>query len=131
MPPSPCRLHLSLAPILRRSARPSHAITRRIGDAFRRGARLPRGLAEGRRARPRKAPCTVPKEHKLQTEVADVLRSHARPEWQWSHFPAGERRDVRTGARLKRMGLQRGWADFQLVSPSDSLPLSSRGTERS
>ena len=29
----------------------------------------------------------------------------------------GERRDVRTGARLKRMGLQKGWPDFQLVSP--------------
>jgi hypothetical protein len=74
-------------------------------------------IMEGKRARPRKAPLTVPKEYRLQTDVADVLKDHAIPTWRWSHFPAGERHDVRTGARLKRMGLQKGWPDFQLVSP--------------
>jgi hypothetical protein len=74
-------------------------------------------LAEGLKPRARRAPRTAPKEYRLQTDVADVLKDYALPEWRWSHFPAGERRDVRTGARLKRMGLQRGWPDFQLVSP--------------
>jgi hypothetical protein len=75
-------------------------------------------IAQGRRPRPRKAVHAAPKEFRLQTDVADVLRRYARPEWKWTHFPAGEKRDVRTGARLKRMGLQRGWPDFQLVSPA-------------
>jgi len=74
-------------------------------------------LAEGRKPRARKAPRARPKEYRLQTDVADVLKDHALPTWRWSHFPAGERRDVITGARLKRMGLQRGWPDFVLVSP--------------
>jgi hypothetical protein len=75
-------------------------------------------LAEGRKPRPRKAPITAEKEITLQCEVAGVLRAHALPDWRWSHFPAEERRDVITGARLKRMGLQRGWPDFVLVSPA-------------
>lgn len=60
----------------------------------------------------------APKEGVLHVAVADTLRRHALPQWQWSHFPAGELRDRRTGARLKRMGLQRGWPDFILISPS-------------
>jgi hypothetical protein len=42
--------------------------------------------------------------------TAKLLRTHAAPEWRWSHFPAGEARDARTGARLKAMDLQRGCA---------------------
>lgn len=49
--------------------------------------------------------------------VADHLRAACRPRWLWSHFPAGEHRHVATGARLKRMGLKRGWSDFILISP--------------
>jgi hypothetical protein len=75
-------------------------------------------ICEGRKARARKAPLTAPKEYRLQTDVADVLKDHALPEWRWSHFPAGERRDVRTGARLKRMGLQKGWPDIVLINPA-------------
>lgn len=75
-------------------------------------------IIEGRRARPRKAKIPRPKEHKLQSDVAAVLADHCLPEWRWTHFPAGERRDVITGARLKRFGLQRGWPDVQLVSPA-------------
>ena len=75
-------------------------------------------LAEGRRPRPRKAPVATPKECALQCAVADLLRRHALPEWRWSHFPAGERRSIITGARLKRFGLQRGFPDLQLISPA-------------
>ena len=75
-------------------------------------------LAAGKKVRPRHAHTVRPKEHKLQTDVAAVLAAHALPTWRWTHFPAGERRDVITGARLKRFGLQRGWPDIQLVSPT-------------
>lgn len=34
-----------------------------------------------------------------------------------SHFPAGERRDARTGAKLKAMGTAAGWPDFILNLP--------------
>jgi hypothetical protein len=74
-------------------------------------------IAEGRRPRPRSAPLARPKESRLHCSVADILRAHALPDWRWTTFPAGERRSLITGARLKRMGLKRGWPDFQLVSP--------------
>jgi hypothetical protein len=74
-------------------------------------------LMEGR-ARPRKAPVVHPREIVLHVAVAKLLRDHARPEWRWSHFPAGEARDLRTGARLKAMGLKRGWPDFLLIAPN-------------
>ena len=60
----------------------------------------------------------VPAELDLHMAVAHDLRSWARPDWLWTHFPAGEKRDKVTGAKLKRMGLQPGWADFILVSPA-------------
>jgi hypothetical protein len=75
-------------------------------------------LCEGRKPRARKAPLARPKESKLQCAVADLLRRHALPKWQWTHFPAGEWRGVITGARLKRFGVQRGWPDIQLLSPT-------------
>jgi hypothetical protein len=75
-------------------------------------------IASGGKPRPRKAPAVRPRECKLQCDVADVLRAHCLPEWRFTHFPAGERRDVITGARLKRYGLQRGWPDVVLISPA-------------
>jgi len=75
-------------------------------------------ICEGHKPRLRKAPQTAPKESKLQCDVAALLHDHCLPELRWSHFPAGERRDVITGARLKRFGLQRGWPDVQLISPA-------------
>jgi hypothetical protein len=74
-------------------------------------------LAQGRKPRPRRAPKIRPREIGLQIAVAKLLTDHALPSWRWSHFPSGERRDVRTGARLKRMGLRKGWPDIVLVSP--------------
>jgi hypothetical protein len=75
-------------------------------------------LCEGLKPRPRKAPLARPKECKLQCTVAELLRCHALPSWRWTHFPAGEWRGIITGARLKRMGLQRGFPDIQLISPA-------------
>jgi hypothetical protein len=64
----------------------------------------------------------APTEFALHCAVADMLRRWAVPGWKWSHFPAGEERPAQiingkrvsfAGARLKRMGLNRGFPDFQ------------------
>jgi len=78
-------------------------------------------LAEGRKPRLRRAPRVRPKEIATHMGVAKVLRDHARPEWRWTHVPNGELRDVRTAAKLKQMGVRRGWPDFILVSPRGLL----------
>jgi hypothetical protein len=78
-------------------------------------------LAAGKKVRPRRAPVIRPKEITLHMSVAEVLREHALPTWRWSHFPAGEHRNIQTAARLKRMGLQKGWPDFVLVPPAGRL----------
>jgi hypothetical protein len=61
----------------------------------------------------------LPLPYELETHigVADALRAGCAPSWLWTHFPAGENRDARTGERLKRMGLQKGWPDFLLIDP--------------
>ncbi|CAN2533403.1 hypothetical+protein [Methylocapsa aurea] len=78
-------------------------------------------LAEGRKPRLRRAPKVRPKELVLHMSVAKLLRDYARPEWQWTHIPSGELRDIRTASKLKQMGVRRGWPDFLLVSPRGSL----------
>jgi hypothetical protein len=75
-------------------------------------------LAAGRKPRPRKMPIFRPLESRLQCDVARLLRDHCMPTWRWSHFPSGEKRDIVTGARLKRYGLQSGWADLILIAPT-------------
>jgi len=60
-------------------------------------------------------------EYAVTVAVADLLRVAANPGWLWSHFPAGEYRTGATGARLWRMGLQKGWSDFFLISPQGLL----------
>src|ERR1700751_5265877 len=74
-------------------------------------------IAEGKKARPRRQAAFKPLEQTLHIQVVSTLKAFCRPDWQWTHFPAGEKRSVITGARLKRMGLRKGWPDFQLVSP--------------
>jgi len=58
-----------------------------------------------------------PIERQTHIAVADALRAGCAPGWLWTHFPAGEHRDKATGGLLQRMGLQKGWSDFLLVSP--------------
>ena len=57
-------------------------------------------------------------ERRTHIALADLLRHTARAGWWWSHIPSGEHRTEATGALLKRMGLQRGMADFLLISPT-------------
>ena len=57
-------------------------------------------------------------ERRTHIAIADLLRHTARAGWWWSHIPSGEYRTEATGALLRRMGLQRGMADFLLISPT-------------
>jgi len=78
-------------------------------------------LAAGRRVRPRKPTAPRPKELAFHMAVADLLRRFASPDWLWSHYPSGEHRDVRTAAKLKAVGVHRGWPDIILFNPSGKL----------
>jgi hypothetical protein len=60
-----------------------------------------------------------PSEFQIHCGVADALRMLAKPGVLWSHFPSGESRDARTGAKLKHMGLQPGWPDFIIIVPDN------------
>jgi hypothetical protein len=73
-------------------------------------------LAQGRKVRARKAPVIRPKEIKLQVTVADLLRAHCLPDWRWTHINRTAK-DARQGAIFKNMGVNRGWGDFELISP--------------
>lgn len=57
-------------------------------------------------------------EFKTACALADTLRQCAKPEWMWTHFPAGELRAGAAGARLQRMGLRPGVTDYLFVSPA-------------
>ena len=61
---------------------------------------------------------TLPLEYETHCSIADALRLAVAKDWLWTHFPAGEKRDLRTAARLQRMGLKRGFSDFLLISPA-------------
>ena len=78
-------------------------------------------LIEGRKVRPRRAPTIRPKEIALHMSVAKLLREHCHDDWQWTHIAGGEIRDVRTAAKLKQMGVKRGWPDFVLIQPSGKI----------
>jgi hypothetical protein len=56
-------------------------------------------------------------EFKTHCAIADLLRFTAMPGVLWFHPPNGEHRSPRTGARLKRMGVRRGVADFIIIKP--------------
>lgn len=76
-------------------------------------------LFKGRRQRLEAAPYVS--EFRLAVAFADTLKRCARPDWRWTHFPAGELRETVTGERLKRMGLKPGWPDYQFVSPAGQI----------
>ena len=53
--------------------------------------------------------------------LADTIRLRINPGWIWTHFPAGEKRTAATGARLKRLGLTRGWPDLLFLNQKGSV----------
>jgi hypothetical protein len=72
-------------------------------------------------------------EFEIQVSLVDALRKFARTDVLWLHIGNGERRDVITGSRLKRMGVRPGAADLLFVR-SGAPPLfmelkTSRGTQ--
>lgn len=76
---------------------------------------------EGRKPRARKAPVVHPLENKLQCDVAKVLHEHCRSDWLWFHVPNGGKRDLITGAQLKRAGAKAGVPDMVLISPEGTV----------
>lgn len=75
----------------------------------------------GGKPRARRERIPVPKEISLHMPVAKLLRDHCLEAWQWAHYPSGEKRDARTGAKLKRMGAKPGWPEFLFISPHGSI----------
>ncbi len=62
-----------------------------------------------------------PKEIGLHISVATFLNYAWPDDLLWTHFPAGERRDLKTAQKLKAMGLKPGWSDFLFVLPNGQL----------
>jgi len=56
-------------------------------------------------------------EWKFQAMVADMLDRWLLPTWRSTHIPSGELRDKGTAAKLKRMGVRKGWPDLILLGP--------------
>ncbi len=61
------------------------------------------------------------KEISLHIPVATFLTYAWPDDLLWTHFPAGEKRDIKTAAKLKAMGLKPGWSDFIFVLPNGQL----------
>ena len=62
-------------------------------------------------------------EFRLACVVADYLALTLPPRVLWSHLPFGEQRSAVTGARLKRMGTKKGWADYLVIHDGGILAL--------
>lgn len=63
---------------------------------------------------------SVGPEDLLQFATARFL-GVACPDLLWSHFPAGEKRAIKTARKLKDMGLKRGWPDIILCLPDGRM----------
>jgi hypothetical protein len=62
-----------------------------------------------------------PSEYQLHAAVIDVVRRWVMPGWIYTHIASGERRDMVTAARLKRMGVTPGWPDLQFFGPQGQV----------
>jgi hypothetical protein len=62
-------------------------------------------------------------EFQVHTAVAEHLRLRAAPGVLWLHCPNGERRDARTAAKLKYMGVRAGAADLLLWHNGNAFAL--------
>lgn len=85
----------------------------------------------GRKLAPAYKPPPVP-EHAWHITLASTIRrtNLLAPGWRMTHFPAGEERDPRIGAKLKAMGLERGWPDLLFCKPANpDMPAVLHGLE--
>jgi hypothetical protein len=58
-----------------------------------------------------------PSEYQLHCAVVGVVTRWKNPGWIFCHFASGERRDMVTAARLKRMGVVAGFPDLVFFGP--------------
>jgi hypothetical protein len=97
---------------------------------------MPRDLFDAADGNRRKRLDTEPKapdptERRVQRAIVDgILRKHLRPDWRFTHFPAGGERPAEerlvdgepvrvsvAAIQLARDGLMPGWPDLQLLAP--------------
>jgi hypothetical protein len=76
-------------------------------------------LFKGKRQRGVKPPS--PLEFTIHVMLADLLTRWSNPQWEWTHLPFGEKRNIVTAGRLKRMGVRPGWPDFLFAGPNAKL----------
>lgn len=69
-------------------------------------------LFKGRKQRGTRPPPAP--EFNIQCMVADDLEKFGARGWIYTHIPSGGLRDIRTAARLKRMGVVKGFPDLVL-----------------
>ena len=60
-------------------------------------------------------------EFALHCAVADLIRRFIMPGWRFTHLPMGEFRNEMTAARLKRMGVTRGWPDLMFINATGQV----------
>lgn len=58
-------------------------------------------------------------EQHLHEHVVNLLALRRAPGVWWNHSPNGEKRDAKTGAKLKRMGTSAGYPDLEIFIPGD------------
>jgi hypothetical protein len=76
-------------------------------------------LFKGKRQRGVQPP--PPLEFQLHATLADICRRWINPRWRFTHLPLGEKRDLVTAARLKRLGTTPGWPDFIFAGPGSQV----------
>jgi hypothetical protein len=59
----------------------------------------------------------APKELELHVHLVAFIRRWITSGWLFTHFASGERRDLLTAVRLKRMGVSRGFPDLVFFGP--------------
>lgn len=73
-------------------------------------------LFKSRRQRGEALP--TPKELELHTRLVKLVRTWINRDWLMTHFASGEKRDLLTAVRLKRMGVMRGFPDLVFFGPN-------------
>jgi hypothetical protein len=56
-------------------------------------------------------------EFQLHCAVVALVRRWIMPGWRFTHIASGEKRDLLTAQRLKRMGVMPGWPDLIFLGP--------------
>jgi hypothetical protein len=77
----------------------------------------PRQLNIFKGKRQRGVALPTPTENKLHEQLVYLIDKWPAPgsTWKYTHIASGEKRDIVTAMRLKRMGVKRGWPDFIFV----------------